>query len=167
MARPHVPLGLAVGLIAILWAGAEGQSSDCTNVLMSMSPCLSYISSDSSSSPSAACCTQLRTVVGSNPQCLCQVLNGAGPNLGLNINQTRALALPAACRVQTPPTSRCNAASPSGSPGSTSTSPNTNSGGGSQNVPTTGDGSSDANSSKLGASVLFSLFLVVSIWSLD
>ncbi|GER34281.1 lipid-transfer protein [Striga asiatica] len=156
--------------IAKLFKGAEAQSSDCTNVLISLSPCLSYISSSSSSAPSAGCCTQLSTVVGSNPQCLCQVLNGAATNLGLNINQTRALALPAACHVQTPPISRCNAASPSGAPASTSTSPNTNSGAGSQNVPTTGDGSSDANSSKLGASVLFSLFLVasyVSILSLD
>ncbi|GER31056.1 lipid-transfer protein [Striga asiatica] len=151
-------------IITILWAGTEAQSNDCTNVLISMSPCLDYISGNSSSGPSSGCCTQLRTVVGTHPQCLCQLLN-SNSNLGLNINQTQALALPAACNVPTPPTSQCRnvaAASPSGSPGSRPNSPNTNSGGGSENVP---DGSSDANSTKLGMSLLFSLFLVASFVS--
>ncbi|KAK6130217.1 hypothetical protein DH2020_036027 [Rehmannia glutinosa] len=161
MAHQQVSLGLALILVTMLWAGAAAQSSDCTNVLISMSPCLNYISGNSSA-PSPACCTQLRTVVGSQPQCLCQVLNGGGSNLGLNINQTQALALPGACNVQTPPTSQCNAASPSDSPGSTPNSPNTNSGGGSKTVPPTGDGSSDATSIKLGVSVLFFLVFVAS-----
>ncbi|CAA0806605.1 Bifunctional inhibitor/lipid-transfer protein/seed storage 2S albumin superfamily protein [Striga hermonthica] len=157
--RLQYSLGLTFTVITILWAGAEAQSNDCTNVLISMSPCLDYISGNSSSGPSSGCCTQLRTVVGSRPQCLCQLLN-SNSNLGLNINQTQALALPAACSVPTPPTTQCrNAATPSGSPVSRPNSPNTNSGAGSENVP---DGSSGANSTKLGVSLLFSLFLVAS-----
>lgn len=157
MAQGQVSIGLALILATMLWAGATAQSSDCTNVLISMSPCLNYISGNSST-PSPACCTQLRTVVGSQPQCLCQVLNGGGSNLGLNINQTQALALPGACNVQTPPTSRCTgknyillqkcfieeitllffglanvflaiaASSPSDTPGASPDSPNTNTG---------------------------------------
>ncbi|GFP86532.1 non-specific lipid-transfer protein-like protein at2g13820 [Phtheirospermum japonicum] len=100
-------MGLAVILVTTIWANATAQSTDCTNVLVSMSPCLNYISG-SSSTPSSACCTQLGTVVRAQPRCLCQVLNGGGSNLGLNINKTQALALPHACRVQTPPTSQCN-----------------------------------------------------------
>ncbi|XP_047948811.1 non-specific lipid transfer protein GPI-anchored 5-like [Salvia hispanica] len=155
---------LAVILSIALLAGlGTAQSSDCTNVLISMSPCLNYISGNSSS-PSSGCCSQLCTVVGSQPQCLCEVLNGGGSNLGLNINQTQALALPGACNVQTPPLTQCNAASPAGSPGSASESPNTGSGDGSKTVPNGGgDGSSAATSNKLGATLLFCLFFIASM----
>ncbi|GFP84055.1 hypothetical protein PHJA_000549100 [Phtheirospermum japonicum] len=162
MAHQEASLGLALILAAMLWAGAAAQSDDCSSVLVSLSPCINYISGNSSD-PSAACCTQLSSVVGTQPQCLCQVLNGGSSNIGLNINQTQALALPGACNVQTPPTSQCNAASPSGSPGSTTpNSPNTNLGGGSEFMPPNGDGTSDANSTKLGVSVLFFLVSVAS-----
>ncbi|KAK3040556.1 hypothetical protein RJ639_029002, partial [Escallonia herrerae] len=116
MAGQGIEMGLVLVLVTMLWRGAAAQS--CTNVIISMSPCLNYISGNSST-PSSGCCTQLATVVKSQPQCLCQVLNGGGSSLGLNINQTQALALPGACKVQTPPTSRCNAASPAGSPAGT------------------------------------------------
>ncbi|XP_047951163.1 non-specific lipid transfer protein GPI-anchored 5-like [Salvia hispanica] len=165
MAHQHISMGLAMILATALLAGTvTAQSSDCTNVLISMSPCLNYISGNSSS-PSSGCCSQLRTVVGSQPQCLCEVLNGGGSNLGLNINQTQALALPGACNVQTPPLTQCNAASPAGSPGSAPESPNTGSGDGSKTTPNGGgDGSSDATSNKLGATtLLFCLFFIASM----
>ncbi|CAI9771311.1 unnamed protein product [Fraxinus pennsylvanica] len=153
-----------MGIVLILvmfWGGIDAQSSDCTNSIVSMSPCLNYITGNSSS-PSPGCCTQLGTVVRSQPECLCQVLNGGGSSLGLDINQTQALALPKACNVQTPSVSKCNAGSPSGSP-STPNSPNTNpSDGGSENVPSTGNNSSDATSSKLAAPLLFFLLFVAS-----
>ncbi|XP_075512319.1 non-specific lipid transfer protein GPI-anchored 5-like [Primulina tabacum] len=155
MARHNVSMGLAMILVAMLWPYAASQSNDCTSVIISMSPCLNFISGNSST-PSVACCSQLRNVVGSEPQCLCQVLNGGGSNLGLNINQTRALALPKACNVQTPSVSKCNAASPSDSP-STPNSPSKNpSGGGSKVLPSPGDGSSNAASpNQLAPSMIF------------
>lgn len=99
-------MGLVAIIVAVHWAGAAAQS-DCTNVLISLSPCLNYITGNSST-PSQTCCTQLASVVRSQPQCLCQVLNGGGSSLGVNINQTQALALPRACNVQTPSISSCN-----------------------------------------------------------
>ncbi|KAJ0612436.1 putative plant lipid transfer protein/Par allergen [Helianthus annuus] len=101
-------LMILVVTMAALYGGAMAQSSSgCTNVLISMSPCLNYISGNTST-PSSGCCTQLASVVRSQPQCLCQVLNGGGSSLGININQAQALELPKACNVQTPPTSQCN-----------------------------------------------------------
>ncbi|KAJ8765839.1 hypothetical protein K2173_015798 [Erythroxylum novogranatense] len=114
MAKGTMKMVVALALVTILWARAIAQSN-CTNVLISMSPCLNYISGNSST-PSSQCCSKLATVVRSSPQCLCQVLNGGGSSLGININQTRTLALPGAYNVQTPSTTRCNAASPAGSP---------------------------------------------------
>ncbi|KAM0052940.1 putative bifunctional inhibitor/plant lipid transfer protein/seed storage helical [Helianthus debilis subsp. tardiflorus] len=98
-------------LVVTMAAGAKAQSSGCTSVLISMSPCLNFISGNTST-PSQGCCTQLASVVRSQPQCLCQVLNGGGSSLGININQTQALELSKACNVQTPATSQCNGNDP-------------------------------------------------------
>lgn len=106
MGNRSLELGLFLVLVTLLWAGARAQSS-CTNVLISLSPCLDYITGNSST-PSSQCCTQLASVVGSSPQCLCEVLNGGGSSLGIDINQTQALALPNACNVKTPSISSCN-----------------------------------------------------------
>ncbi|GKV42435.1 hypothetical protein SLEP1_g49841 [Rubroshorea leprosula] len=106
MAIGKMAVCLALVVAAMLCAGAAAQSS-CTNELISLSPCLNYITGNSST-PSSQCCSQLANVVRSSPQCLCQVLNGGGSSLGLNINQTQALALPGACNVQTPPISQCS-----------------------------------------------------------
>ncbi|KAL3749105.1 hypothetical protein ACJRO7_010232 [Eucalyptus globulus] len=110
-------------VLAMVAAGAAAQSSSCTNALISMSPCLNYITGNSSA-PSSSCCSQLANVVRSEPQCLCQVLNGGGSSLGISINQTRALSVPSACNIQTQSTSRCNVASPAGSPAGTPNTPN-------------------------------------------
>ncbi|CDO99083.1 unnamed protein product [Coffea canephora] len=161
--RAGMALALALFLFGMIWTSATAQSTDCTNVIISMSPCLNYIQGNSST-PSSGCCTQLSSVVRSQPQCLCQVLNGGGSSLGLNINQTQALELPKACKVQTPPTSQCNAASPAQSP-ATETPGNPSSepaGRGSNSVPSTNSGSSDATSTKLAAPLLFFLLFVAS-----
>ncbi|OIW11152.1 hypothetical protein TanjilG_22959 [Lupinus angustifolius] len=156
MAHRRMEMCLVLVIVAMLCAGAAAQSS-CVNTLVSLSPCLNYITGNSST-PSSGCCSQLANVVRSSPQCLCQVLNGGGSSLGININQTQALTLPAACKVQTPPTSQCNAASPANTPAGTvggspaeADSPNSvpSSGTGSKTVPTTEDGSSGGNSIKL------------------
>lgn len=94
-------------LMTMLWGTSMAQQSDCNNVLISMAPCLNYISG-SSSTPSSSCCSQLTNVVQKDPQCLCLALNGGGRSLGININKTLALTLPRACNVQTPPVSRCD-----------------------------------------------------------
>lgn len=101
-----VKIVLAMVLIVSICGGAMGQSG-CTIGLMGMSPCLNFITGNTST-PSSSCCSQLGNVVQSQPQCLCQLLNGNGINLGLSINRTLALTLPSACNVQTPPVSQCN-----------------------------------------------------------
>ncbi|KAK8957661.1 hypothetical protein KSP39_PZI000509 [Platanthera zijinensis] len=56
-------------LAASLWFPAAGQSG-CTTALISLAPCLNYISGNSTI-PSSTCCSQLGGVVQSEPQCLC------------------------------------------------------------------------------------------------
>ncbi|XP_031278204.1 non-specific lipid-transfer protein-like protein At2g13820 isoform X2 [Pistacia vera] len=112
-------MGLLMVLVTLFsfWAATRAQS-DCTNVIITLAPCLNYVSG-SSSTPSPSCCSQLASVVKSNPRCLCTVLNGGGSSFGVSINETLALALPGACNVETPPVSRCNEGSPETSPSDT------------------------------------------------
>ncbi|CAJ1926171.1 unnamed protein product [Sphenostylis stenocarpa] len=156
MAHTKMETGLALMVIAMLCSGGAAQSS-CTNVLVSLSPCLNYITGNAST-PSSGCCSQLSSVVRSQPQCLCQVLSGGGSSLGININQTQALALPGACKVQTPPTSQCNNVAASPPTGTVAESPNSvPSGTGSKTLPTTDGGFSDGTSIKLS----FPLILIL------
>ncbi|XWS31551.1 hypothetical protein CRYUN_Cryun23aG0086000 [Craigia yunnanensis] len=97
--------------------------SGCTSVLLGLAPCLNYITGNSTT-PTSSCCSQLSSVVQSQPQCLCSALNAGGSSLGITINQTRALSLSGACNVQTPPVSRCNAANgPAAPPVNSAVSP--------------------------------------------
>uniref|UniRef100_M8BQW0 Bifunctional inhibitor/plant lipid transfer protein/seed storage helical domain-containing protein n=1 Tax=Aegilops tauschii TaxID=37682 RepID=M8BQW0_AEGTA len=71
---------------------------------------MNYISG-SGTAPTRSCCSQLASVVQSQPQCLCSALGGDSSSLGgVTINKTRALELPNACNVQAPPASKCNGA---------------------------------------------------------
>lgn len=100
-------LSLVLIIVVTVRVSMAQIDSGCVNVLISLSPCLDYVTGNASV-PSSVCCSQLAFVVRSQPQCLCEVVNGgAAAAVGLNINQTQALALPTACRVQTPPLSIC------------------------------------------------------------
>lgn len=99
-------IALVIVLVALFWNDGEAQSN-CVTTLVGLTPCMNYVTGNSTT-PSSTCCTSLSSVVQSNPQCLCSLVNGGGSGLGIPINQTLALALPAACNVQTPPISRCN-----------------------------------------------------------
>ncbi|KAI8522928.1 hypothetical protein RHMOL_Rhmol13G0035000 [Rhododendron molle] len=116
MAVKGVEMVLVLFSVVVLWNGTAAQSG-CTSALMSLSPCLNYVDGNSST-PSPSCCSQLSNIVQSQPRCLCLMLNGGGYSTGVAVNQTRALALPGACDVQTPPVSQCNgpASAPVGSP---------------------------------------------------
>ncbi|CAH9133997.1 unnamed protein product [Cuscuta epithymum] len=93
-------------LTSMLWNSASAQSN-CITTILSLSPCLNYITGNSSA-PSSSCCSQLSSVVASSPRCLCSLLNGGGSSYGININQTLATSMPGACKLKTPPLSSCN-----------------------------------------------------------
>ncbi|CAK7346554.1 unnamed protein product [Dovyalis caffra] len=122
MASSGIRMGLVLVLMAIISGGAMAQSS-CSNAIMSLSPCLNYITGNSTG-PSSSCCSQLGNVVQTSPLCLCSLLNNTGASLGITINRTLALNLPGACKVQTPPINQCKAATaPSASASPPVTSP--------------------------------------------
>ncbi|XP_052190522.1 non-specific lipid transfer protein GPI-anchored 5-like [Diospyros lotus] len=175
MASIGIQMGLVLlAVVASLWTGATAQSG-CTNALIGMAPCLNYVTG-SSPTPSSSCCKQLASVVQSQPQCLCSALNGGGSALGVNINRTLALALPGACKVQTPSVTKCDAAngpaaSPAGSPEtmpeeSSSESPDSPAGmavSGSKTVPSTGGPASDGSAMKIPLQLIALLLFMAPI----
>ncbi|OMO54423.1 Plant lipid transfer protein/Par allergen [Corchorus capsularis] len=170
MAIENVKLGLALLLVAMLGYEATAQSG-CTSALMGLAPCLNYITGNSTT-PSSSCCSQLSSVVQSQPQCLCSALSGGGSSFGITINQTQALSLPGACKVQTPPVSQCTNADPPAnsaeSPAAdtsdetpdTSSIPSIPSGSGSKTVPTT-EGSTSNGSSMMKMPLTLTLFTLL------
>ncbi|KAM0853184.1 hypothetical protein ACQ4PT_051247 [Festuca glaucescens] len=115
-------LGLGLAVAAALLAcqcAAHGQApapapdpagsggSGCMPELVSLSPCMGYMSGNATA-PGATCCTAVSGVLGSSPRCLCVVLGGTAATLGVAMDSARALQLPAACRVQPPPASQCD-----------------------------------------------------------
>ncbi|CAL4929533.1 unnamed protein product [Urochloa decumbens] len=93
-------------------APAPAPSADCTDALLSLAGCLSYVQEGSTvTTPDPSCCSGLKDVVRNEVACLCQVFQG-GQNLGISLNMTKALQLPAACKVKTPPVSKCHASVP-------------------------------------------------------
>ncbi|GLJ50050.1 hypothetical protein SUGI_1064530 [Cryptomeria japonica] len=91
---------------------APSPTSDCLSYITTLAPCLKFVTTPTNQTkPDKDCCTALSTVVSTKVTCLCLLLDPSN-SLGLQINITQALALPAACNVKTPSVSQCNAAAP-------------------------------------------------------
>ncbi|XP_064985375.1 non-specific lipid transfer protein GPI-anchored 11-like [Musa acuminata AAA Group] len=85
---------------------APAPSPDCSSALLDLADCLSFVENGSTvAKPEGQCCSGLKKVVKEDVICLCEVLK-QGPSLGVNL--TKALTLPSACKLSTPPFSKCN-----------------------------------------------------------
>ncbi|KAJ6832471.1 putative xylogen-like protein 11 [Iris pallida] len=74
----------------------------CDDALLNVSACLTYVESGSNlTAPDTGCCPALASLVDNQPICLCQLLSSSDA-FGIPINTTKALKLPASCRIQTP-----------------------------------------------------------------
>lgn len=94
---------LALALAALAFVSrAAAQGNGCSSVMMTLAPCMDFISSKASE-PGISCCSVLAGVVQTDPRCLCMVLDGTATSFGIAINQTRALELPGVCKVKAPP----------------------------------------------------------------
>lgn len=87
---------------------APAPAVDCTDALLSLAGCLSYVQEGSTvATPDASCCSGLKDVVKKEVACLCQAFQGS-QDYGVTLNMTKALQLPDACKVKTPPFSKCH-----------------------------------------------------------
>ncbi|KAI4348403.1 hypothetical protein L6164_009130 [Bauhinia variegata] len=88
MERKHFCIALLV-LVACLSQGRAQQSS-CLNKL---APCLSYL--NGTRDPPNSCCDPLKSVIESDPECLCSLVSNQGTRqaeeAGININEAQKL----------------------------------------------------------------------------
>lgn len=105
--RGGLALAVAVALLAWRCAAQAPSGSGCMPELVSLSPCMDYMSGNVTA-PDGPCCSALSDLLRSSPRCLCTVLGGTAATLGVAIDSARALQLPGACKVQAPPASQCN-----------------------------------------------------------
>ncbi|KAG5248515.1 non-specific lipid-transfer protein [Salix suchowensis] len=100
-------------------ASAPAPSVDCTNLVLNMGDCLSFVSNGSTSTkPEGTCCSGLKTVLSTDAECLCEAFKSSA-QFGIVLNVTKALSLPSACKIHAPPASNCGlttTASPTGAP---------------------------------------------------
>jgi hypothetical protein len=106
-------LSLAASLMSVARVdGLAAPAADCTDALLGLAGCLSYVQEGSTvTTPDPTCCSGLKDVVRNEVACLCQAFQG-GQDFGVALNMTKALQLPAVCNVKTPPFSKCNGTPP-------------------------------------------------------
>ncbi|MQL85584.1 hypothetical protein Taro_018122 [Colocasia esculenta] len=80
-------------------AAVEMDEMACADQLESLASCIPFVSG-SAPRPTPACCQDTRRVRSSRPECLCLLIkDSADPAMGLPINTTLALRMPAACKI--------------------------------------------------------------------
>ncbi|XP_061363252.1 non-specific lipid transfer protein GPI-anchored 31-like [Gastrolobium bilobum] len=114
-------LSLFILCVVAIWAvdvahgGASGSpnhapapSVDCTSLVMgNMMDCLSFVSNDSTATkPEGTCCPGLKTLLETSAECLCKAFK-ASSSFGVTLNVTKALTLPAACKLSDPSLANC------------------------------------------------------------
>ncbi|GJV98953.1 non-specific lipid-transfer protein-like protein isoform X1 [Tanacetum coccineum] len=97
----------SIALVMVMLSGGAMVTTGCTIAIMSLSPCISYVTGNLST-PSQPCCAQLANVVQSEPLCLCALVNSGHTWTSSKVNKTLAKGLPKACNVTTTPLSGCN-----------------------------------------------------------
>ncbi|XVE66523.1 hypothetical protein DITRI_Ditri08aG0086000 [Diplodiscus trichospermus] len=116
-------------ILAVVWAVDAGHhhaaapspsssSADCSSLILNMADCLSFVSSGSTvSKPEGNCCSGLKTVLKADPECLCEGFKSSA-SFGVTLNVTKALTLPAVCKVSAPSATSCaTSLTPAGAPG--------------------------------------------------
>ncbi|KAK7368785.1 hypothetical protein VNO80_10815 [Phaseolus coccineus] len=98
---------------------APAPSVDCSNLILTMADCLSFVTNGSTvTKPEGTCCSGLKSVLKTAPACLCEAFKSSA-QFGVVLNVTKATALPAACKVSAPSATNCGlseapAAAPAG-----------------------------------------------------
>ncbi|XP_022854536.1 protein YLS3-like [Olea europaea var. sylvestris] len=168
---------ILVGTMAMVaTATMEDDEKDCAEQLTNLAACIPFVSG-TAKKPTPECCQDTDKVRTAKPKCLCVLIKeSTDPSMGLPINTTLALQMPAACNIDAkvsdcPSILKLPADSPdakifqvagvdsstsSSSPASASTSSSSSTG-------SSSDSKTTAASSKGGAKIAGSVFLVMGL----
>ncbi|KAI4375857.1 hypothetical protein MLD38_013677 [Melastoma candidum] len=86
---------------------APAPAVDCSSLVLTMADCLSFVSNGSTvDKPEGTCCSGLKTVLKTDAECLCEAFRSSA-QLGVVLNVTKAVTLPAACKVSAASAAKC------------------------------------------------------------
>ncbi|XP_057803101.1 non-specific lipid transfer protein GPI-anchored 11-like [Salvia miltiorrhiza] len=86
---------------------APAPAVDCSSLVLNMADCLTFVTAGSTTKkPEGTCCSGLKTVLKTDAECLCEAFRNSA-QLGVTLNITKAMSLPAACHVSAPSVSNC------------------------------------------------------------
>ncbi|CAI0421876.1 unnamed protein product [Linum tenue] len=78
-------------------SSSEKEIEECAEQLAGLATCLPYVGG-TAKSPTPDCCGGLKQLLNTNKKCLCVIIKDRDdPQLGLHINLTLAMSLPAVC----------------------------------------------------------------------
>ncbi|MQK22019.1 hypothetical protein EI013_27005, partial [Escherichia coli] len=87
--------------------GAPAPSVDCSSLVLTMADCLSFVTNGSTTTkPEGTCCSGLKSTLKTAPACLCEAFKSSA-QFGVVLNVTKAMSLPAACKLSAPSASNC------------------------------------------------------------
>ncbi|XP_047967520.1 non-specific lipid transfer protein GPI-anchored 11 [Salvia hispanica] len=90
---------------------APAPAVDCSSLVLNMADCLTFVTAGSTAKkPEGTCCSGLKTVLKTDAECLCEAFRNSA-QLGVTLNISKALTLPAACHVSAPSVSNCGLSS--------------------------------------------------------
>ncbi|KAL0733073.1 hypothetical protein Bca4012_009283 [Brassica carinata] len=118
---------LMIFTLVALMSGERAIAVDCSSLILNMADCLSFVTNGSTvEKPEGTCCSGLKTVVRSGPECICEGFKNSA-SLGVTLDLARAASLPSVCKVAAPPSARCglavSASPPASAPGAPDLSP--------------------------------------------
>lgn len=80
-------------------ATIEDDEKECADQLTNLASCIPY-ASGTAKKPTPECCQDTKKLKASKPKCLCVLIKeSTDPSMGLPINTTLALQMPAACNM--------------------------------------------------------------------
>ncbi|KAF9612794.1 hypothetical protein IFM89_004204 [Coptis chinensis] len=86
----------------------QDDEKECAPQLTNLAACIPYVSG-TASKPTKQCCEDTMKVKNEHPKCLCVLIQeSTDPSMGLPVNTTLAMQMPAACNIDAKP-SECPA----------------------------------------------------------
>ncbi|KAL2253748.1 protein YLS3-like [Sesamum indicum] len=87
------------GFLSAVAANLEEDEKECAEQLTNLAACIPFVSG-TAKQPTKECCDDTKKVKTAQPKCLCVLIKeSSDPSMGLPINTTLALQMPAACNI--------------------------------------------------------------------
>ncbi|KAL0385368.1 UNVERIFIED_CONTAM: hypothetical protein Sradi_2931100 [Sesamum radiatum] len=100
--NPVSMIFIMLAITGFVWAAAanlEEDEKECAEQLTNLAACIPFVSG-TAKQPTKECCEDTKKVKTAQPKCLCVLIKeSSDPSMGLPINTTLALQMPAACNI--------------------------------------------------------------------